>query len=209
MASPRKLLANRRNALQSTGPKTPQGKAASAKNALKHGILSREVLVPGEDGDALTVLGDRLRAELQPAGELEALLVDRITAALWRLRRCGRVEAEIFAREVLRQIAERARREAKLYERSRFSIETTKVTNREGYEDATLEAENAEAQLATATLGAAFVRGSEPLSTLGRYEVTIERSLFRNLHELQRLQAARKGHPVPPAVAVDVDVGGA
>jgi hypothetical protein len=38
-----------------------------------------------------------LRAELQPIGELENLLVDRITAAYWRLRRVGRVEAGIFA----------------------------------------------------------------------------------------------------------------
>ncbi len=97
MTSDRKAEANRRNALKSTGLKTPEGKAAVRHNALKHGLLSREVLLPGEDKEALQELGERLRAELQPVGELEDLLVDRIIAAYWRLRRLGRVEAGIFA----------------------------------------------------------------------------------------------------------------
>jgi len=49
MTSNRKAEANRRNARKSTGPKTPEGKAAVRLNALKHGLLSREVLLPGED----------------------------------------------------------------------------------------------------------------------------------------------------------------
>jgi hypothetical protein len=93
MTSARKSEANRRNALKSTGPKTPEGKAAVRLNALKHGLLSREVVLPGGDEDALRELAESLRAELQPVGELENLLVDRITpssgdcAALdgWRL----------------------------------------------------------------------------------------------------------------------------
>ena len=41
--SERKLLANRANAKRSTGPRTEAGKAASRRNAQKHGILSRVV----------------------------------------------------------------------------------------------------------------------------------------------------------------------
>ncbi len=33
----------------STGPKTPQGKAAARQNALRHGLLAAQMLVPGED----------------------------------------------------------------------------------------------------------------------------------------------------------------
>ena len=51
------------------------------------------------------------------------------------------------------------------------------------------------------------VPGDETLTRLLRYETTIERQLYRALHELQRLQAARAGHPVPAPVAVDVEVG--
>jgi hypothetical protein len=39
-----------------------------------------------------------------------------------------------------------------------------------------------------------------------RYETTIERGLYKALHELQRLQAARAGVPVSPPAAADVDV---
>ena len=39
-----------------------------------------------------------------------------------------------------------------------------------------------------------------------RYETTIERQIYRALHELIRLQAARKGEKPPAPIAVDVDV---
>src|SRR5688572_20100179 len=44
---------------------------------------------------------ERLRSQLQPVGELEALLllVDRIFAAVWRLRRVLSVEAAIYEEE--------------------------------------------------------------------------------------------------------------
>jgi hypothetical protein len=86
MASAKKAAANRQNALKSTGPKTPDGKAAVRLNALRHGLLSQEILLPGEDEEALRELAGGLRAELQPVGELEGLLADRITSLLWRLR---------------------------------------------------------------------------------------------------------------------------
>jgi hypothetical protein len=82
---------------------------------MRHGVLSKEVLLPGEDADALQELDENLRAELRPIGELENLLGDRITAA-WRLRCLGRVEAGIFAWEQHEELAERAEREARTHE---------------------------------------------------------------------------------------------
>jgi hypothetical protein len=95
MTSEKKIQANRQNALKSTGPRTPEGKAAVRHNALRHGLLSKEMILQGEDEEALRELGERLRDELQPVGELENLLIDRVVAAYWRLRRLGRVEAGI------------------------------------------------------------------------------------------------------------------
>src|SRR5215216_5686949 len=115
MTSEKKAEANRRNALKSTGPRTPEGKAAVRLNALRHGLRSEEILLPGEDEQALRELDEYLRAELQPVGELENLLIGRVVAAYWRLRRLGRVEAGIFAWELYGELAMRANREASSY----------------------------------------------------------------------------------------------
>jgi hypothetical protein len=64
----------------------------------------------------------------------------------------------------------------------------------------------------TTMLGNAFVSDANEgnaFSKLSRYETAIERSLFKSLHELQRLQAARQAEStLPPPVAVDVEVSG-
>src|SRR4051812_48546954 len=86
-SSERRLAANRRNAARSTGPRTPEGKAVVALNALKHGLLSREALVRGESEAELVAFAKRMRAQLAPVGELELLLADRVVSSAWRLRR--------------------------------------------------------------------------------------------------------------------------
>lgn len=93
----KQLAANRRNALQSTGPKTVNGKAVSKLNALKHGILSTQVLVRGrhgrENAREFTALHQRFTQELRPVGPLEEMLVDQVVTAHWRLRRALVAEA--------------------------------------------------------------------------------------------------------------------
>ena len=97
--SDRKRRANRANAQKSTGPRSPEGKRRSSRNALKHGLLAREVLVVGECREDLAGLARRLHGQLCPVGELEQLLVDRIVASLWRLRRCLRQETAAIEHE--------------------------------------------------------------------------------------------------------------
>ena len=218
MTSEKKAQSNRRNALKSTGPKTPEGKDAVRLNALKHGLRSEEILLPGEDGEALRELGERLRDELQPVGELENLLVDRIITAYWRLRRLGRVEAGIFAWQLYGELRERAQREARSYKRNTLDdlVENqyTAITDEHKRQEALSKAQemNAKQDAETATLGRTFIRdanAANAFSKLSRYEAAIERSLYKALHELQRLQAARRadGNASPP-VAIDVDVSG-
>ena len=218
MTSDKQAKANRRNALKSTGPKTPEGKAAVRHNALRHGLLSRDVLLPGEDEDALRELGERLWNELQPVGALESLLVNRIISSTWRLQRLGRVEAGIFAWELYGEMADRARKEADTYTSDFMDDVLTRditITNEDKHREALSKAKEMEEMQdsETATLGQTFIRDStkaNAFSKLSRYETMIERSLFKALHELQRLQAARgAGGNVAPPVAVDVDVSGA
>ena len=71
MTSEKKTQANRQNALKSTGPKTPEGKDAVRLNAMMHGLLCQEVLLPGEDEEALRELSEHLWTELKPVGEMK------------------------------------------------------------------------------------------------------------------------------------------
>jgi hypothetical protein len=102
--SAKQIAANRRNAAKSTGPRTPAGRAVSKLNALKHGILSREVLVRGqafeEDETELESLYRRFWEELQPAGPVEEMLVDQIVTTHWRQRRALRAESGEIALSV-------------------------------------------------------------------------------------------------------------
>jgi hypothetical protein len=89
--------ANQKNARKSTGPKTPEGKQVAARNALKHGLLARSVVIDSdaapesrEEFDAL--LADFV-ADLKPTTVVEETLVERIATCYWRLRRAHRFEA--------------------------------------------------------------------------------------------------------------------
>jgi hypothetical protein len=87
MASKKKNAANRRNARKSTGPKTPEGKAKSSMNALRHGLRASTILIRGEKPEDF----DRLRAGLQdhyqPQNPAEQHLVDQAVIAQWKLVR--------------------------------------------------------------------------------------------------------------------------
>ena len=95
--SPQQIATNQRNAQKSTGPRTASGRAVSKMNALKHGILSKQVLVRGlhgkENAREFLALHQRFTDELQPVGPLEEMLVDQIVTAHWRLRRALTAES--------------------------------------------------------------------------------------------------------------------
>jgi hypothetical protein len=65
-------------------------------NALRHGLLARDVVLPGEDADAFEDLWNQVRADLSPAGPIEELLSERVVNAMWRLRRLARAETALF-----------------------------------------------------------------------------------------------------------------
>ena len=217
MTSPKQAQANKRNALKSSGPKTAEGKDIARLNATTHGLLSQEALLPGEDEDAFAELGERLRAELQPVGELESLLVERIIASYWRLRRVGGTEASIFIWQHYEELAERAQQEARGYEQDAKLTELLRELNwempeedKQKHKEALSRAQEMKTKQDTETsmLGRTFIRdadGANAFSKLSRYETAIERSLYKALHELQRLQAARlAGGSVPPPAAMRV-----
>ena len=92
MASPAQILANRNNAQRSSGPKTAEGKQASSRNAIRHGLTGAQIVIPGEDASAYEDLRKGVCASYNPANDAERLLVDQIAANAWRLMRAQRIE---------------------------------------------------------------------------------------------------------------------
>jgi hypothetical protein len=96
-----KLAANKANALLSTGPVTPEGKATSSQNNFKHGLYSKQLVMKGENPADLDALKADLIAEHQPANTTEELLVNEMAEQYWRLKRARRIEASIFSADSL------------------------------------------------------------------------------------------------------------
>jgi len=65
-------------------------------NALRHGVLSRYVVLPWEDADAYGDLLDALVAEHVPEGPTEEHLVEELAGILWRKRRLRMAETAAY-----------------------------------------------------------------------------------------------------------------
>ncbi len=66
MTSSAQAAANRRNAQNSTGPKTQQGKERARRNALRHGLAAEHVLLIDEDADDFTEFSRRHAQSARP-----------------------------------------------------------------------------------------------------------------------------------------------
>jgi len=96
MATLKQFEANRRNAQKSTGPKTPEGKAAVSMNALRHGLRARTVVLPGENREEFTQLCDDLEVEWHPQSRTEQFYVEQMAVSQWKLTRMELGEINIF-----------------------------------------------------------------------------------------------------------------
>ena len=105
MSTDRQIEANRLNAQHSTGPTTPEGRAAVRLNGLKFGLYAETLVLPGEDPAEFEALLDRLHAEHQPATLTEELFVSQLAMASWRQKRVQRMEAAFYKNEHKKQIA--------------------------------------------------------------------------------------------------------
>lgn len=146
MATEAQILANRRNALHSTGPRSAEGKAASRFNALKTGIQAKSLVIPGEDSAELEELAAGYHREFQPATPLERFLVDALIHDEWQIRRYRAIEARLW--------------------------------------EQALSPENS-------NLGEAYTRNLPAFTRLHRRLESAERSYYRALQELRRLQASK------------------
>lgn len=159
-----KALINRSNALKSTGPKTKEGKAIASQNALKHGLLSKDLILKDESSTEFDGFRQAIYQALAPLGCLEEVLVEKIVSSAWRFRRLIKSEKLLFE------------------EKDKWC-----------------------------TLEPKFIdvfsrRNGSSMQILSRYESTIEKSFYKAMHELQRIQAMRLGLPVMAPIALDINL---
>src|SRR5438067_1210728 len=96
MATIAQIEANRSNASKSTGPKTPEGKAAVRLNSLRHGLRARTVVLPGENPEEFQELCDDLEAEWKPKSRSEQFYVEQMAISQWKLTRMEMAELSTF-----------------------------------------------------------------------------------------------------------------
>jgi hypothetical protein len=161
-----KALVNKMNALKSTGPKTKEGKAIASQNAIRHGILSQDLILKDESPQEFDLFRQGLYQSLSPIGRLEEILVEKIVSAGWRFRRLIKVEKSLFEEE------------------DEYALSKPEFSD-------------------------AFRRsGGNHMQILSRYESGIEKSFYKAIHELQRIQAMRMGQAVMMPIALDISLDG-
>jgi hypothetical protein len=96
MSSLKQIEANRRNALKSTGPTTPEGKDRSRCNALRHGLTAETVIAALEDAEDYQAFEAAVIADYDAESAIERELVLRLASVLWRLRRATGIETVLF-----------------------------------------------------------------------------------------------------------------
>lgn len=181
MATPKQIAANQENARASTGPKSAGGLSRSSKNATRHGLTAGEVTIFDEAADRFDQLRDAYFDALQPVGAIETQLVNQMVIASWRLNRVYRIEAQMI--------------------RSEMEEQTQKVSDPlvDFIQNGNLANLNESPKLPKNNLGTIFRKLSDERDRffpLLRYEITAERSFYRALHNLERLQERRLGKPV-------------
>jgi hypothetical protein len=180
MTTEAQIEANRSNAQKSTGPRTPEGKAVVAQNAITHGLLAREVVIKGEDPQEFALYRGGMLGELAPVGQVESLLAQRIVGLSWRLRRAERLQGAAF--ETLAEEKEK-------WVWSKEDNEYVVLQSSRPGPCAEGSAEEARAAERRMVLDFGETRTFDRLLV---YERRIEHSLYRSMAELRKVQTLRK-----------------
>jgi len=207
MTTEKQVEANKQNALVSTGPATSEGKAIVAQNAVKHGIFAKDLIITTgdgkEDAQEYRELLDGLIISLNPVGQMECLLVEKISVDYWRLRRVLRFESGSIRKvldmaisdyynkadwqgikenktneELDEEIAEYRDRQDKRGQKRLAELEQAKLKNQYAEE---------------VTIKTNRLSAGDAYEKVIKYEKAVQRSILQNLALLKRLQAIRKG----------------
>jgi len=182
MTTEAQVIANRRNARKSTGPRSTQGRTAISQNAVKHGLSARQDVITSESQADFDLYREQMLSELAPAGPMESMLAERIVALSWRLKRVVRIQNQTI--DVLNA--------------NNTSSPLTKLTQSLffKYHDQSQSSPSRPApELALGRLAIKDFSNARVLDRLLMYERRIEHSLYKTLLEFQRLRLIRNLDP--------------
>jgi len=141
-------------------------------------------------------------------GPIEEFLVDRVVNAMWRLRRVERAETALLHWRVHELKADRLKKQVRLQELANRLLSRAVIRDKAAHAEARQTPEQAKLEQAEyerdrdeVLLGCAIdadAKEGDAFAKLARYERSIERSLFRALDELHRLQDRRRNRPSRP-----------
>ncbi|HXP84059.1 MAG TPA: hypothetical protein VN841_05030 [Bryobacteraceae bacterium] len=151
--------ASRINGAKSKGPATPEGRARSSQNALRHGLSSAIVVLPHEDRSQFEQLRDSYMDSFQPADQPQHDLVETMAAARWRLNRLQEIEANLFEKEMVLRASEMAKELKEMTEGEKLAWVFDRMANH-----------------------------SKSLAMQIRYEGSLNRTYERAFKQLQQLQ---------------------
>jgi hypothetical protein len=189
-----------------TGPRSPQAKAIVSTNAIRHGLRSPRIVIPGLESQAdwETFLAGVIEY-LQPVGAVEYAQAERIATLQWRLRRASRAERDAaiaLARRSESSFADSVDGMILLMERMRGAFFPESQPFNVGP-----ALESASAPLPPPRGRPRILPEAKTFEAISRYEYRYSRQLDRAYHEYYAMQDRRNGKHVPIA-HVDVDVQG-
>ncbi len=179
MSTNAKIIANRRNAQKSTGPRTREGKAAASKNSIKHGLWAHQTIISSENQADFCKERDRILSDLVPDSPMESMLAERIVILSWRLNRIDLIQNQTIDALNARNTSSPL---AKLTQSLLFKGK--------GLPQA--DSSDSAKDLALGLMAIKDFSNSRVLDRLLMYERRIENSMFKTIFELQRLTLMRK-----------------
>jgi hypothetical protein len=168
MSSKAKSESARINGAKSRGPVTPEGRARSSQNALRHGLSSAVVVLPHEDRAQFEQLRDSYMESFQPADQPQHDLIETMAAARWRLNRLLEIEAKLFEKEMVLRDDDMEKELSNMTEVEKLAWVFDHMANH-----------------------------SKSLAMQIRYEGSLNRSYERAFKQLQQLQSRQQNEPEP------------
>ncbi len=157
----KRTLANRRNALRSTGPKSENGKKRVSMNAFKHGLSGQKLFLQADEYVPYFELASEYIGEFAPVGVREEQLTQHIIDSNWRLNRCAAMENNLLSTGTLEQ------------------------------DNDALNAGDDDDNVAMMSQALAWQTGAKAFEALSRHETRIFRMMQKMEEELEQLQTKR------------------